>query len=245
MGVMRRFVLVFGVAFALGCGVWAQSVGTRWERLNSTEGKFWSAKASFAQFASTQGVAGTANIELEFAVSREFEAFVGRAFLARKADPSFFTTPWTLDVKTTVSIANQQLISAYVETSLFEGGAHPNLTYTCINVGMKNGQPARLRLTDVLRPGQDSRKALDALLMTKLRERKASQVVDGDIESLPDELLENFIVTPSAMTFLFAPYAVGSYAEGSFLVKIPFEELAAILDPNGPLKPVLATPSGG
>lgn len=81
--------------------------------------------------------------------------------------------------------------------------------------------------------------------MSKLRERKASQVVDGDIESLPDELLENFIVTPSAMTFLFAPYAVGSYAEGSFLVKLAFEELGAILDPDGPLKPVLAKPAGG
>lgn len=245
MGGMRQSVLVVAAALALCSGGQAQSVSTRWERLSSIEGKFWTAKASFAQFAPSHGVVGRANAELELAASREFEAFVGRAFLARKTDPTFFTAPWTLDVKTTVSVANQQLISAYIATSVFEGGAHPNLTYTCINVGMKSGQPARLRLADVLRSGPESRKALGALLMAKLRERKASQVVDGDIESLPDELLENFIVTPSAMTFLFAPYAVGSYAEGSFLVKLAFEELGAILDPDGPLKPVLAKPSGG
>lgn len=219
-------------------------MGTRWERLNSSEGKFWSAKASFAVFAPTLGVAGKANSELEFTVSREFEAFVGRAYLARKTDPTFFTTPWSLDVKTTVSIANQNVVSAYVETSVFEGGAHPNLTYTCVNVGMKNGQPTRLRIADVIRSGPDARKALDTLVLAKLRERKASQVLDGDIETLSDALLDNFIVTPSAMTFLFAPYAVGSYAEGSFIVKVPFDELAAILDPEGPLKPVLGKASG-
>jgi len=156
--------------------------------------------------------------------------------------------PYYHDAGATVSLADPALISVYFDTEEYSGGAHPNQTYVAYTFGIVGGRPAVVTLQDLFRPGDDGPKTASGLLIARLRNNPdASFVRDGTVKSI--DFTNNtggfhvgatvFVVTPHAIAFLLAPYAVASYADGSFLVKIPFDEFGGRLNTQGPLRPVL------
>lgn len=47
-------------------------------------------------------------------------------------------------------------------------------------------------------------------------------------------MLDTFTIEPDGVRFHFAPYEVGSYAEGSYDVTVPFVHVAELLRDDGP-----------
>jgi hypothetical protein len=56
-----------------------------------------------------------------------------------------------------------------------------------------------------------------------------------DEENLATFTLATFTLAPDGLTFAFAPYQVGYYAQGSFFVTVPLEVVAPYADGEGPL----------
>ena len=58
----------------------------------------------------------------------------------------------------------------------------------------------------------------------------------GDKESADQAAVDApFTFSPAGVEFHFAPYHVGSYAEGMYYVLVPYSVLKPVLRPGGPL----------
>ncbi len=133
-----------------------------------------------------------------------------------------FLTMYFLHSNYDITYYSPDLISVLESVSIYAGGAHPNIFYNAYNVGI--GQDAvPFMLGDVLSNG-----GLDFVaeyVLDDLREQGAESVVDGAITTLGEEELRNVVVSPAELRIHFAPYAVASYAAGTFEVLVPWEEL--------------------
>jgi hypothetical protein len=127
----------------------------------------------------------------------------------------------------TVSVAKKDWISFYIRTFAYTGGAHPNRWYECRTFGLQNGKAVRLRFRDLLPPGSDPIAVANRLVIPRLKALGASWFQEGSRTSLEPNEVENFVTTPSGITWIFDPYAAGPYAEGEFFVKVPWSEVRA------------------
>jgi len=126
---------------------------------------------------------------------------------------------------------SEELISLLAEISDYSGGAHGNYYYRSHNFSINGDQAVELKLADLFLPNYG--KVLSDYCLDSLRKQEASSVIDGDLTRLNDEDLGTFSLSPQGLIIHFAPYAVGSYAEGSFTVMIPYKDLKKVIDPNG------------
>jgi len=134
------------------------------------------------------------------------------------------------------------LISVLGTRLSYTGGAHPNTNHYSLNYLLKDGKAAPVRLADLFLPGAAWEKHLSDLIMADLRHKKAGWVLEGQIKAFAPKDLEVFTLTPRGITFVFSPYAVSCYADGTFFVVASFKKLEGLIDPAGPLKPLLAPP---
>jgi hypothetical protein len=114
----------------------------------------------------------------------------------------------------------------------YSGGAHGNTEFEARNYLLaEDGTAKPLGLWDLLRKSPANAKKLSGLIIADLRRQKASEVVKGGIKDVVDALDRGgipFTVLPNGLAFHFAPYAAGSYAEGSFRAVIPHRALAPL-----------------
>ncbi len=129
-------------------------------------------------------------------------------------------------------MARADLISLYLEIFWWAGGAHPNTFYRVVNVGLVNGKPQVLGLRDILDQGVSAETVMQRVaqqLETVKRQRDPSGEPWMPEKGIPQEYWNSFIFTPSAIVWVFEPYAVGAYAEGGFLIRLSYEELQGLV----------------
>ena len=63
--------------------------------------------------------------------------------------------------------------------------------------------------------------------------QQAAWVLDGSVKELSESELQVFLLSPSGLQFILAPYQVGPWVEGSFTVLLSLEELDGLLDADG------------
>jgi len=142
---------------------------------------------------------------------------------------------WHRSIQYTIAYYSEQLISLLIIVYEFTGGTHGNRGYSSKNFSIKQGKAVPLELKNLFVANSPYLKVLSDFCIKELRKQEASSVVDGKIESLNEDNLSVFTLEPSGIRFVFAPYQVGSYAEGSFFVIVPYKELQKYLKPDGPL----------
>jgi hypothetical protein len=136
----------------------------------------------------------------------------------------------------TVSLATPNLVSFYFTVSTFTAGAHP-MTVSDPHTYV-NGK--EIHSADIFQKGSSYQTVVSNLVIGKLmNNNRAAWVQEGTVKEMTKAQQENFIVTPTALTYLFDPYDMGPYAVGAFQVKLPFSELNAVIDRNGALKSLL------
>ncbi|MCX7799122.1 MAG: DUF3298 and DUF4163 domain-containing protein [Fimbriimonadales bacterium] len=142
---------------------------------------------------------------------------------------------WELWLKVTpkVSLNQRSRVSAYLEVDTFTGGAHPNRWFETFNYVAEGGRARPVRLQDLLMPGQ-RQNLLDWWLLPALNEQKEQRGAEA-VAAIDDRALGSFVATPTALVWLFAPYEVGPYAEGSYVVKLPLENLRGYVRRTHPL----------
>jgi len=146
---------------------------------------------------------------------------------------------WQQSYNYTIEYYSQDLISMSGEVYSYSGGAHGNTNFISHNYWIREGKAVELELADIFLPNSGYMKVLSDYCINDLRKNGAGWVVNGEIKSFEKKDLGVFALSPESITFAFAPYAVGSYAEGPYFVRIPYSELESVLNANGPLKRLL------
>ncbi|MFY8000986.1 MAG: RsiV family protein [Candidatus Kapaibacteriota bacterium] len=117
------------------------------------------------------------------------------------------------------------------------GGAHGNYGYDGITWQKRGNAWKRVKLQELFTNDTAAYyKKINELLFAGLRKRQASFVMDGSVKDLRDGLrngYQSWVVRPSGITFIFPPYAVASYAEGSLEVFVPWKALKDYLRSDG------------
>lgn len=130
--------------------------------------------------------------------------------------------------------ASDSLISFRSLNYSYTGGAHGNWGYSPANYAFLRGSLVELT-PDMIVP-QANWPALRDLCVQDLTTRGTSSPKDITFDH----------TSPPAITFTsygllisFDPYQAGSYAEGAYIVSLPYSKAKALFSPNTPLAPLL------
>lgn len=143
---------------------------------------------------------------------------------------------WTLAHAVEIRYYSDTLLSLLETVDTYMGGAHPHTNYGALNFWYdpENDAIVGLWLGDLFKADADFESTISDALVGALRAQQAGWLIDGQITRFTAEELSVFTLAPNGLTFTFAPYQVGSYAEGTYTVTIPWAELSPLLKPNGP-----------
>lgn len=175
-------------------------------------------------------------------ISRELEQEMvsGQNKFLKEAREFFLTQTsvagWQQTINYTIEYYSAELISLSGEAFSYTGGAHGNTFFVSSTYWIKDGKAVQLKLADLFLPNASYMKVLSDYCINDLRKKGAGWVVSGELKEFKEEDLDVFAVSPRGIMFAFAPYAVGSYAEGPYFVEIRYDELEGVLNPRGPLK---------
>ncbi len=112
-------------------------------------------------------------------------------------------------------------------------GAHGNTFFRTFTFDLKTGQ--ELSIGDLFAPGQPYLATLSSLTRTNLTQNLGPNTNPQMLDSgtAPDEKnFQNFFLDNGTLAILFAPYDVAPYAAGPQTVRIPFSDLAGLLQPQ-------------
>ncbi|MDR1946276.1 MAG: DUF4163 domain-containing protein [Desulfovibrio sp.] len=115
--------------------------------------------------------------------------------------------------------------SILFSTRGYSGGAHPHYLYKAFTYDLATGK--ELTLVDVLPvniPAALAQRIVKDVLRQK-KERNAAVGGTGDEKNYVDLTMDRILLTPAGMRVVYAPYEMGSYAEGEYIVNIPKQEL--------------------
>lgn len=137
------------------------------------------------------------------------------------------TTLWVIEH------ATPTLVSVSADSYAYTGGAHGNTDFVAHNFVLRNGELAELRLAELFRPDSGWQTVLHRACIAELEEMYADWPPDEDKPAESTAPRRSFVVTPAGLRLFFAPYEVGPYAAGSFIVLVPWEKLRSVLAEDG------------
>jgi hypothetical protein len=166
----------------------------------------------------------------------------------RKQDPELFRNAWSFERKyETRSVVDSRYVSIVRGDYEYTGGAHPNSSSDTILWDRSAGKRISIRpfFTETADNGptlKAMRQGIIASLGIEKKKRGAEGMDASAIEAIEPKLLGIGPVSlapsteegkSSGLTFHYAPYAVGSYAEGGYIAFVPWETLKPYLTPEG------------
>lgn len=149
-----------------------------------------------------------------------------------------YSQTWFMDGKIEVVAQQSDYLSALITFVNYEGGAHPNSTFTYLNYDPTNHK--EITLDELINP--ESMPTLTAVAEKIFRKNEKLSTT----ESLKDKyffendqfnLNQNFTITNEGLKFLYNPYEIKAYVYGTTELLIPFAELKDIAKPNSLLNP--------
>ncbi len=209
----------------------AQSLKVDYRTERQSEGDFYKIDIRVPRFPEKHPLGALANREIA-AIVNQFKRDFLQAMEDNRKRKFRMAEPFLLQVRPTISIARADLISLYLEIFWWTGGAHPNTYYRVVNMGMVNGKPRLLKLEDVLAKGASAAEVMERVYR-RLEEVKRRRDPSGKPwmpeGGIPREYWDRFILTPTAIVWVFEPYAVGAYSEGMFQIRLSYDELRGLV----------------
>jgi hypothetical protein len=201
---------------------------------------WWEIEVKYPVFRSKGAVARTANSLAKARAKSSFDRFLATAkkeLPPMKAERSFAQYGLVMEPK--VALDTPEVASAYWETYTFTGGAHGVTNYEPLNLASFGGHIRGVQLKDLFVKGVDPvAESSKALLQILLKKNTPSWVEEGSWNGLSPEQAQRFAITKKGIVFLFDSYDLGSYAEGTWEILVPYSQLFG-LNRDGILKSVL------
>lgn len=190
------------------------------------------AELQYPHFSSKSAVAQLANKEaLKFVKNQfgEFQHFAKEYFSEGNESPA----EWYHEASPTISIASDSVISMIWYQYDYSGGAHPNRFYTGLTVMSSGKNSASVMEFKDLFIDESSELIFRTTVLSSLVEQARQNRIGeaSEMLSLTREQCADFVLTPSGIAFMFEPYAVGSYVEGEYMVKMKWSELRQYIKP--------------
>jgi hypothetical protein len=157
-----------------------------------------------------------------------------QAFLQNIADmglPTYTASyPWSLTVHYDEYQYSDTIISIAFNIYEFTGGAHGNTAWKTFTFDL--AADTEITLDDVFLPDSDPFSIIVPLVQSDITTQlgdgaDASWITDGT-DQYPDEYL-NFVLTQDELQFIFPPYQVAPYVNGTLVAHIPLTQLQPIL----------------
>lgn len=119
----------------------------------------------------------------------------------------------------------------------FAGAAHPGLEITTVNYDLAQGK--ELELNALFLPGTNYLESISKYCTAEL----SNQGIDFDAFSTGAaptlENYSNWNITADGIQITFEPGIVDAYAAGPKTIQVPYSVIQTIIDPQGPLRPIL------
>jgi Deacetylase PdaC len=166
----------------------------------------------------------------------------------RKQNPDLFRNAWSFERKyETRSVVDGRYVSIIRADYEYTGGAHPNSASDTILWDKSANKRISIRpFFNETADNGPTMKAMRQGVIASLEAEKKKRGADGTdasaIEGIEARLLKIGPVAlapsteegkSSGLNFYYAPYAVGSYAEGEYVAFVPWETLKPYLTPEG------------
>jgi len=132
-----------------------------------------------------------------------------------------------------VQYSSHNLLSV-LKKLYYRGATHLNSSYSVLNYWIHDKHASEIKLTDLFLENPNYKNLMSQLCFEELKRQGASGVSDIDLMELYEKMNE-FVITPKGLVFYFSPYSVGGYAEGEFIVEIPYQKILPIVKKDGPL----------
>jgi hypothetical protein len=142
---------------------------------------------------------------------------------------------FALDLTCEPSTLQEDLVSILCTFDTYSGGAHPNRNFRSRNFTIDGGKVYEIDLATLM-SGKPATQSLGQYATNDLKKKKASFVEDGP---LPADKLEVFTIEKEGLHLHFAPYVVGSYAEGAYDFLLHWDEAENLIRRSPHLRPVL------
>jgi len=196
---------------------------------------YWSVSVTYPHFQSASAVTALANHDL----MQLSQTWVHEWATGITKDMEKPITPWLEEYTPTVVSARGELVSLQMTQYSDTEGAHPNTLHLTLNFGFVGDGAKLLTLKDLFKPGTQALAIVSKIVIAKLKEKDASWIQDGTVKLLDAKQGDEFVIKPDRLTYIFSPYEMGSYAEGTYEIDVPFATIAAKLNPTGPLRVLL------
>jgi hypothetical protein len=142
----------------------------------------------------------------------------------KKRMPSGFRE-YILVITTKRTFYSSRLNSIVVSLGTYTGGAHSLTSYRSWTRGFASGDFADLTLEDFYSRGANYKQQVAYGILDQLRSNnKATEVQNGKRDFSTADL-STFAVTPAGLEFYFAPYDLGPFSSGSFIVEVSVDKL--------------------
>ena len=203
------------------------------------QGNFSDAKWSYPKLISKNEVIQKVSTKLRDTMKPQIEEYQKDAKQGFMDD--LITSTWLFNYDYTIEYYSENLISFTGLVYSYTGGAHGNTYYVSSNYLIFEGDSKLLELSDLFKKDSDYLKVLSDYIIKDLQKQGAGWVVNGELKSLKEDEIGPFAISPRGIRFAFAPYAVGSYAEGSYFVTIDYDSLKSVINADGPLSKFITT----
>jgi len=139
---------------------------------------------------------------------------------------------YSYDLTLDLTYASPLFLSASAGTYTFEGGAHGNYGKSGINIDIAKGK--LLTFADVFEPSAHQK--LEDSCLSQIKTQRKEKSIDDEIDpktlqemrgTIHDTIgrMDGWFFSSKEGTVTFDPYAVGSYAEGSYTCTFPLDVL--------------------
>ena len=152
--------------------------------------------------------------------------------------------PWEHFSEVTMRYYSSSLISMMNEVYHFTGGAHGMTFHTSMNLKVGKTGASVFTIDQIFRKGAGWEKAISDYVIQDLKARGADWVVSGEVREVPRKNMTRFTVSPAGIDLFFGPYEMGSYAQGTWVVLVPWSACKGLVDPNGPVAPIAGAAFG-
>lgn len=148
-------------------------------------------------------------------------------------DDKLYKNTWFLNIRIEVLKQRSNYLSLLYTHADYTGGAHPNTVFSYINYNPKLHTIITLDSLFI----KDYKQKLITVaerIFRKHEDLSANESLSGKYFFEGDKfaLPENFTINEDGLNFLYNPYEIKSYAEGTTKLVIPFTELKDIIKPN-------------
>jgi len=151
-----------------------------------------------------------------------------RAFLRNEPQKPAdqLSPPWSYAEWYSIEFISPKLLSILFSVYLYEGGVHGNYRFVTYNLELSGGSTKEVALEDLFAPTEIRK--VEKLVRRKLKDAGAGALEKNKKMRIPVESTP-FTLSQEGVTFHFAPYEVGSYAEGAYEAVIELGSLRGMM----------------